>query len=100
MAAKGARHPSPSGRHGTGCNGTNSALPPPTENLVEFLEAMAAFLCFARSLFPVVDARQNRLYDMRRNRIASPPDGFIVFDSRSNELRRWLGPLTHEDQDF
>jgi hypothetical protein len=48
----------------------------------------------------VVEACQSRLYDMRRNHVTSPPDGFIVFDSRGNELRRWLGPLTHEGQDF
>jgi hypothetical protein len=48
----------------------------------------------------VVEACQSRLYEMRRNHVASPPDGFIVFDSRGNELRRWLGPLTREDQYF
>jgi hypothetical protein len=48
----------------------------------------------------VVEACQSRLYDMRRNHVTSPPDGFNVFDSRGNELRRWLGPLTHEGQDF
>jgi hypothetical protein len=48
----------------------------------------------------VVAACQGRLYDMRRNYVASPPDGFTVFDSRGNELRRRLGPLTYEDQDF
>jgi hypothetical protein len=48
----------------------------------------------------VVAACQERLYDMRSKHVASPPDGFIVFDSQGDELRRWLGPLPRDDQDF
>jgi hypothetical protein len=41
----------------------------------------------------IVDGCKERVYGMRLKYITSPPDGFVVFDERGREVRRWLGPL-------
>jgi hypothetical protein len=34
---------------------------------------------------------QGRLSEMRRRHTPKSPDGFLVFDSDGNEIRRWFG---------
>jgi hypothetical protein len=39
----------------------------------------------------VVETCRARLPEMRRKHANTPPDGFLIFDSAGNEVRRWFG---------
>jgi hypothetical protein len=38
----------------------------------------------------VMESCQARLSEMRRKQSNTPPDGFLVFDSAGDEVRRWF----------
>ena len=43
-----------------------------------------------QDLDKVVESCQARFPEMRRRHPNTPPDGFLVFDSAGNEVRRWF----------
>lgn len=43
-----------------------------------------------QDLDKVVESSQARFPEMRRKHPSTPPDGFLVFDSDGNEVRRWF----------
>jgi hypothetical protein len=43
-----------------------------------------------QNLDKLVESCRGRTSDMRRKHPNSPPDGFLVFDSAGNEVRRWF----------
>ena len=43
-----------------------------------------------QNLNKLVESCRGRTSDMRRKYPNTPPDGFLVFDSNGNEVRRWF----------
>jgi hypothetical protein len=43
-----------------------------------------------QDLDKIVESCQARFPEMRRRHSDTPPDGFLVFDSAGNEVRRWF----------
>lgn len=43
-----------------------------------------------QDLDKLVSSRQERFLEMRTKHPNTPPDGFLVFDSDGNEVRRWF----------